>query len=477
MRAAEEAAFARGITAEALMDEAAAGIARTVAQFFPAPGRCLVFAGKGNNAGDAIAAAALLQERDWSIDLRPTFPEAECSELAQKKLRCFQHRAESTSAGGTIILDGLLGLGAKPPLRGPIAEAAREINRLRRDENAFVFAVDLPTGLEGDSGEADADCVTADCTITIGLAKAGLLADRALNHVGRIARVPLPALSIASGDEPEAILAEEYSLRGLLPRRAFDAYKNQFGRIGIVAGSVGLSGAAILTAHGALRGGAGLVQLFVREEIYPIVASAAPPEVMVKPVVEYAALLDEPIDVWALGPGLGLQYAQPIRRLIQELPAPMVVDADALNILARDLKILRQCGGPRLLTPHPGEMKRLFPLEKASRAEHARQFCDAYRVALLFKGSRTIVAEQGQPLSYNTAGHPGMATGGMGDILTGICAALIGQKLAPYDAARLGAWLCGRAAEIALFENHASSESLLPSDVLANLGRAFGELR
>ncbi len=122
-------------------------------------------------------------------------------------------------------------------------------------------------------------------------------------------------------------------------------------------------------------------------------------------------------------------------------------------------------------------MKRLFPAGQMTRAEHAAQFCAKYPVTLLFKGSRTIVAERGQPLSYNTTGNPGMATGGMGDVLTGVCAALLGQKLAPYDAARLGAWLCGRAAEIAIFNGSASEQSLLPSDVLENLGRATAELR
>src|SRR5204863_5471706 len=132
--------------------------------------------------------------------------------------------------------------------------------------------------------------------------------------------------------------------------------------------------------------------------------------------------------------------------------------------------------GPRLLTPHPGEMKRLFPSEASSRAELTKRFCEKYPVTLLLKGSRTIVGERGQPHSYNTTGNPGMATGGMGDVLTGVCAALIGQGLALYDAARVGAWACGRAAEMAIFEKGESEQSLLPRDVLANLGRAMNEL-
>lgn len=471
MRAAEEAAFAGGITAEALMDQAAAGIARAVEKFFPRPGHCAVFAGKGNNAGDAFAAARLLQERGWTIELHLAFPEDECGPLARKKYRSLDQARTAKSHHHTVILDGLLGLGAKPPLREPIATACREINRRRVEEKAFVFAIDLPTGLEGDSGAPDADCVVADFTLTIGFAKRGLLADQALDFVGRIERIPLPELCAPA--QSDAVLTDEKALRRLLARRKFGAYKNQFGRVGVVAGSRGLTGAAILSATGALRGGAGLVELFVLEDIYSIVASAAPPEVMVKPISSYAALLEAPIDLWAIGPGLGQEHAAEVRRLIEKAPQPMVVDADALNALASDPSILAQCQGPRLLTPHPGEMKRLFPAENKSRAEQAVKFCAKYPVTLLLKGSRTLVAERDRPLSYNTTGTPGMATGGMGDVLTGVCAALIAQKISPFDAARLGAWVCGRAAEMAIFNGDSSEQTLLPSDLLNHLGRAF----
>jgi len=188
-------------------------------------------------------------------------------------------------------------------------------------------------------------------------------------------------------------------------------------------------------------------------------------------------LLQENIDIWALGPGLGKSHAAEILHLVRHAEQPMVVDADGLNTLARDIDILKGCRGPRLLTPHPGEMARLFNVGKMSRAGVTRNFCDKFPVTLLLKGSRTIVCEHGQPLSYNTTGNPGMASGGMGDVLTGVCAGLVGQKLSIYDAARLGAWVCGRAAEIAIFNNGASEESLLATDVLTHLGQAFNELR
>jgi ADP-dependent NAD(P)H-hydrate dehydratase / NAD(P)H-hydrate epimerase len=480
MRAAEEAAFARGVSAEALMDEAGAGIARVVRQFFSIPGRCLVFAGKGNNGGDAVVAAIHLKRAGWDTDFHLAYPESKCGELLRKKTAEFRDAAATggrafSRAAPLIILDGLLGLGSQPPLRDPILKSAREINRLRREENAYVFAVDLPSGLDGDTSQADADCVVADFTVTIANAKRGLIADDAINFVGRLEVVPLPELQLPDGHE---IIACTASLHGLLPRRAFNAYKNQFGRIGIVAGSSGFAGAASMCAWGALRGGAGLIEVFVPQNIYGVVAAAAPFEAMVKPMRSYSQLFQQKADVWAIGPGIGQtsSTSEQILHLIEIAEQPMVVDADALNILSNNVDALRKCRGPRLITPHPGEMKRLAGDEKLTRAETARKFTREFPVTLLLKGSRTIVAEAGKRLSYNTTGHPGMATGGMGDILTGVCAALLGQKLSPFDAARIGAWVCGRAAEIARFNQGASEQSLLPRDVLNNLGAAFNEL-
>jgi hydroxyethylthiazole kinase-like uncharacterized protein yjeF len=517
MRAAEEAAFARGVQVEALMDQAGAGVAQTVGKFFAKPGKCIVFAGKGHNAGDALVAADCLRRLGWKIEVWLAFKESDCSELMRKKLENLRRRppqilGATTSLSGAsdlgitlvelwadvadqlstahesiageaylgtavplLILDGLLGVGARPPLREPIRAACRSINQLRRNKDAYVFAIDLPTGLDGDSGKVDRDCVIADFTVTIGFAKAGLVADGALNYVGRLEVVPLHDLRPPDKKAKE-IIASPAAFGGLLPRREYNAYKNQFGRIGVVAGSKGFVGAALMTTYAALRAGAGLVEVFVPEEIYEIVASAAPMEAMVKPVQSYRDLLKQKTDVWALGPGLGKSRAGEILELIEKARQPMVTDADGLNILSEKTSLLRRCKGERLLTPHPGEMKRLFPDHTEPRAETATKFCHRFPVTLLFKGSRTIVAERDRPLSYNTTGNPGMATGGMGDILTGVCAGLIGQGLSLYDAAQLGAWLCGRAAEIAIFNDGQSQESLLPRDVLDHLGDAFKEL-
>src|SRR5256885_3031629 len=483
MHAAEQSAFARGVSVEALMDQAGAGVARAVRQFFPEPATCIVFAGKGHNGGDALVAAEQLQRIGWKIDVRLPYAEENCSELTQNKLKALRDATPKSAdtidrAPHTIILDGLLGSGAKSFLREPLRTAAREINRLRREENAFVFAIDLPTGLDADSGENDPeDSVVADFTITIGFAKHGLIVDSALKFVGRIEIVPLPGLW-AEASAPNELVASPYSLSSLLPRRRFGAYKNELGRVGVIAGSKGFVGAALMTTEGALRAGAGLVEVFVPEEIYEVVASAAPVEAMVKPVRRYRDLLNEKeIDVWALGPGLGKARASEILNLIEIAPQPMIVDADGLNIVADKIDVLRSCRGPRLLTPHPGEMKRLMDVGKMARAGIARNFCDQFPITLLLQGSRTIVCERGKPISYNTTGNPGMASGGMGDVLTGVCAGLAGRELSLYDCGRIGAWGCGRARELSLFQKGESEESLLARNVLANMGGAFHELR
>jgi NAD(P)H-hydrate epimerase len=488
MREAEAAAFARGVEVEKLMDQAGAGIARAVMQFFPKPGRCIVFAGKGHNGGDALVAAENLKRSGWQIDIRLAFPEDECAELTRKKLQSLReapeswHRqpADGTWAGSpchTILLDGLLGVGAKELLREPVRTSAKEINRLRREENVFVVAVDIPAGLNSDTGETDPeDCVAADFTITIGFAKHGLILDSVIDLVGRLEVVPLSDLVVTESAANES-LATPASLQPALPRRKFSSYKNEFGRIGVVAGSEGMIGAAVMTTEGALRAGAGLVELFVPRDLYSVMAAMAPADVMVRPIRSSKELIDRKMDVWAVGPGLGAERAADLIKFIDQAKQPMVLDADALNALSGKTDLLKRSPAPRLLTPHPGEMQRIFDTGKMSRAGTARNFCEQFPVTLLLKGSRTVVSERGRPLSYNSTGNPGMATGGMGDVLTGVCAGLIGRGVNLYDAARIGAWVCGRAAEMAVFSGLQSEESLLPRDVLAHLGGAFNELR
>jgi ADP-dependent NAD(P)H-hydrate dehydratase / NAD(P)H-hydrate epimerase len=390
------------------------------------------------------------------------------------------HALEVARGDRLIVLDGLLGIGASGALREPIVSATRAINTLRARSGAHVVALDLPTGLDGDSGVVQDDCVVADTTLTIGFAKTGLVADGATNHVGRLCVLPLRDLTARmekrAGGDRVTTLAE---LNGILPRRSFDTHKGEYGRVGIVAGSPGMLGAAALCAGACVRAGAGLVTLYAGLEAAEQLALMVPREVMVKLVASYREVIDARHDVFAIGPGLGMKHAEEMKDLIRKIAQPMVVDADGLNAVAMDPALLDAVAGERLLTPHPGEMGRLAPdLVGGSRANIARAFLERHpRVTLLLKGARTIVGRKEEPLAYNTTGNAGMATGGMGDVLTGVLAALVGQGVPMYDAARVGAWLCGRAAEFAVEIGAETEETLLPSRLLDYLGASIRELR
>ena len=479
MKAIEARAFADGIDAGKLMEDAGAKIARAVRQFFPEPGHCIAFFGKGHNGGDALVAARQLALAGWTIELRPAFDKSEWAELTSRNHReLAAHISPKIHDRPLIVLDGLLGIGAGGALREPIRSATRAINHLRRENHAHIFALDLPTGLDADSGATDPDTVIADFTLTIGFAKAGLIADVAANFVGRIAVLPLAELTARFTSNGIAEIATPANLAALLPRRRFDMHKGDCGRIGILAGSPGFTGAAIMAAEACVHAGAGLVTLYVPPEIRPLIAARIAPEVMVKTIVTFSEILEGRHDVLAIGPGLGTTRRDEILEIIQRAPQPLIVDADALNVLATQIESLDSCVGPRLLTPHPGEMARLFPEAKTlTRRQTVERFHARFPAALLLKGARTIVGQSTLPLSYNSTGTPGMASGGMGDVLTGVLAALAGQHLGLYDSARLGTWLCGRAAERAITHGSESEESLSATHVIANLGAAFRDLR
>ena len=217
--------------------------------------------------------------------------------------------------------------------------------------------------------------------------------------------------------------------------------------------------------------------LYALPDCFELLASLCIPEVMVKPIASYREVLDEQHDVLAIGPGLGRDHDGDILAIIRESPLPCVVDADALNAVSTAPSTLLQCAGPRLLTPHPGEMERLFIQAGRTRREWATDFVERSPVTLLLKGARTIIAQSGSDISFNNTGNPGMGSGGMGDVLTGVCAALIGGEHSLRDAAMMGAWLCGRAAEIAIFNENDSQESLSATSVIDRLGMAFRSLR
>ena len=478
MRRVEEAAFARGVQAEDLMEDAGRGVAEIVRQFHGKTGLCIVFCGKGHNAGDALVAARHLATWGWAIDVRFAFSAATLAPLTTKKLAELPESRRDFAVGSPmVVLDGLLGIGAKGEPRGEIALAIQSINRLRRDHGAWVLAIDIPSGLDAVTGSPASVCVTADLTATIACAKDCLVADAATNVVGRLAVIELKELP-----QPESArwrVATSRSLQGWLPARSFDLHKGDCGRLGILAGSPGFTGAARLCSAAALRAGAGLVTLLSKPDCSEVLAASCVPEVMVKSVKSYREVLDLRFDALAVGPGLGSESAAEIVSVIEQAKQPVVVDADALNLLSRDVDLLKRCAGPRLLTPHPGEMDRLFARAGRSRREWLEDFLKEYPITLLLKGARTLIGDAHDARFVNTTGNPGMASGGMGDVLTGVCAALSPQlsnkKL--LECAVLGAWVCGRAAECAVFSGRDSPESLCASSVLDNLGVAFQSLR
>ena len=484
MRALEENAFRAGVSAEALMDKAGRRMGEALVRLYPRPGTAVAYLGRGNNGGDALVALQVLRAAGWRIAARCAHEPTDLGALPRRKLRELQevplNRDPLNPADlprPLLLIDGLLGIGARGPLRDPLGALAAEMNDLRTQEGATIAAVDIPSGLNGDTGEPCEGAVRADLTATIAVPKSGLVEDIATNFVGRIEVVPLEELPPpGSGDR----VTTPRELRPLLPPRLFDTHKGNAGRVGLVAGSRGLIGAAVLAATGALRGGAGLVTLYVLEDLYPLMISAGPPpEAMVKPIADYRDVLSESPDVIAVGPGLGSPQGvgrDAISELMANFGGPLVVDADALNLIAEEGPATHL--HPRMvITPHPGELQRLFPeAGTLPRADAARQFVQRHPCTLLFKGARTIVTGPGQPLHFNSTGTPAMATGGQGDVLTGLVAALLAGGQAPLDAARTAAWLAGRASELAQIAGQ-SEHSLLARDTAAWLGEAFCALR
>lgn len=480
MSEAEGRLFSSGVAAEPLMDEAGRRCASAISDFFPAPATAEVFCGKGNNGGDALVVARWLKRRKWQVNLHFAGGKEGLSELAVKKLAEFESEPEGKTEANrpgseVIVVDGLLGIGSRGDLRGGILEMAAQINRLRTDAFATCFAIDLPSGLDADSGVPGKGAVMADFTLSITAPKIGLASDEAINHVGRLVEIPLD-IPITGGDTSRQFLFPS-NLRPRLNRRLFDMHKGSAGRVTILAGSRGLTGAAVLCALGASRSGAGLVTICVPESIYGVVASQCPPEIMVKPVIDYRELACTQSDVYAVGPGLGNDVAPEILDLIFHHERPVVVDADALNALAKDRTCLPSLPGNRLLTPHPGEMERLTGGVKSSdRGALARAMADEWGLTLLYKGARTIIASPEKPLELNTTGHPGMASGGMGDVLSGVIASLIAQGCGLHDAACIGSWLLGRAAELAVIRGGISLKSVSAPLVAESLGAAMRAL-
>ena len=482
MRDTETRAMASGLTEEEILNHAGEQLGHALAKFFPMPGSAIAYLGKGHNAGDALVALRILRDTyGWKISTRAAYPIDACAPLTQKKWYELGN-AENLPAAPDwhnchrplILLDGLLGIGAQGPMREPLLAMAHEMRWLRDNAGARIAAVDIPSGIDADSGKATPGTVTADLTLMIGLAKRGLLMSHAATHTGALSLVPVDCLKHPHPTDIELICPQTLHF-GKSPR-PFDFHKGMAGRVAILAGSTNYPGAAVLAAIGALRGGAGLITLHTPKDAAPLIAPRCPPEIIIRPYSSPLELLDTRFDSLVIGCGIG-QPDQPteaeIISLIADTRVPTVVDADALNLIAANSQthILDE---RHLLTPHPGEFARLFPeLAKIPREAAVSSFIENSKATLLLKGSRSLIAQRGHPILANSTGTPGMATGGQGDLLSGIIGAQLAAGLTSIESAALGAWLCGRAAEIAIHSHSQSEQSLSPSDTANHIGHAF----
>lgn len=447
VRAAEQAAFAAGQTdPESLTRAVVQRLHRTLREHGIGSDTAVVYAGKGGNARDAVGLAALCAER---VLLRCAH-EADANALAEYARSYAPCAVEIAlqppqAQGGMLLIDGLLGSGASGGLRPAYAAAVAEINELRsRCEHSLTIAVDIPTGLDAETGHVCGDAVRADITCPIGCVKPGMSADGAEDYVGRLLPVELPGIVLTPSTEDKVLSAEESIVQ--LPRRAHSCFKNRAGRVAVIAGSQGMLGAARLCAEAALRAGAGLVVLYCHRDIYPLLAASVCAEVMVRPVESYADIEEPQAQALVIGPGLGhpsAAEAEALRALAHSFAGTVVLDADALNLAAAQAWSFTP---NMILTPHPGEMRRLDSRPSVSRRETVSRFLAEHDVTLLLKGARTLIADRHSCL-YNGTGGPYMANGGQGDVLAGVIGALAAQGCRPLHAAAAGAYRCGLAAE------------------------------
>jgi ADP-dependent NAD(P)H-hydrate dehydratase / NAD(P)H-hydrate epimerase len=353
-------------------------------------------------------------------------------------------------------------------------------------------AIDLPTGLSADSSEVEGEAIEASMTITLAAPKIPLILPPADTHSGDLViadiGIPLPILDDVEGPYIELLTRER--MRELVPARAADSHKGDFGRVLVIAGSLGRSGAAHLAATGALRSGAGLVTVATPRSCLPIVAAMGPEymteglEETATGTIDFTALervLDFKADVIAVGPGLGQSpgTAAFVHGLVERAGVPLILDADALNAFVDDPeRLVGRDGVDVVITPHPGEMARLLNLSveavQHDRLRHATEFAAAHRVHVVLKGHRTIVAGPDNRAFINLTGNPGMATGGTGDLLTGMIAAWFGQLLDAEGACKLAVYLHGTAGDLA--EADEGDVALIAGDLAARLGDAMLEL-
>lgn len=494
-----------GVPGTTLMDRAGRGVADVVLSVSRmssggAPNTFL-FAGRGNNGGDVFAAARHLKQDGANVRVWMAGTESDIRGDA------FWHLSKMKEAGielhevptkddwealafeqdGEVLVDGILGTGVRGPARGPAAGAIQTINNLA--DGRLVVAIDIPSGLNADTGEAMGDTVRADVTVTMGLPKTGLASAAAMDFVGSLDVVDIGIPPDYISETPSDLeLITHGDLRPLFQRRGAHSHKGTFGHLLVVAGSASFSGAASMAARAALRSGAGLVTAAVPKSIFPVVAVAAP-EAMVHALPETpggsmsATALEEwghPLDGFTAilaGPGMTASDSTLacVEALLAGTGAPLILDADALNVLPGRGEQLREHGTRLVLTPHPGEMARLLQCSTAEvqddRLAAARKCAELTGATVVLKGAGSIVTAPGMTPWVNVTGNPGMGTGGMGDVLAGALGGLLAQGQAPFDAARAAVYVHGHAGDSAAWRT--SQTGLIAGDVIEELPYAF----
>ncbi len=463
-----------------------------------------ILCGKGNNGGDGLAVARLLkqkkasvvvilmgEEEDLSPEARNQYQKAKAAKVPILPLLDGEGMKAARAAleECDLLVDALFGTGLSRPVEG----ISRELIQVAKGLGKPVVAVDIPSGLSADSGSPLGEALPALMTVTFGLSKIGFYTPIGSNFTGRVVVDDIgfpPALLNAPFLKYE--LMERETVQKILPKYDENTHKGTRGRLVIVAGATGLTGAAALSAYGAMRIGAGLVTVACPESLIPILgAKLTEPMTAPVPEVEGGFLslraagrilhLTTNVNAVVIGPGIGRhrETGQLLREILTKLTVPMVVDADALNLLGGQLDIFRAVQVPAVLTPHPGEaawlLKTTITEVEQNRVKVAKQIAEGYNVTVVLKGRYTVIASPEGKVRVNPTGSRGLATGGTGDVLSGIIGGLLAQRLPPFEAATAGVYIHGLAGEKA--SRRLGPDGLLAGDLLPLLPRLLRQLK
>ena len=492
MSRADRGAQELGIPGGVLMERAGAGMSHVALEAF-APLRALVVAGGGNNGGDGFVVARELHRAGVEVAVLPTKDEYEGDPGANLEiLRTLGVRfvrpdeLEAELGWADLVIDALLGTGFSGEVR---EKEARLIERMN-ESPAPVLAVDVPSGVDGATGEVQGAAVRAEVTVCAHAAKVGCVISPGREHSGEVVVLDI-GIPPRADVEPALVWTDADSLRGRVPRTAEPAHKYSAGSLLVVAGSHHTTGAPVMVVRGAQRTGCGIVFLATSEGAAPAVDLELT-EALVHGVPEdgegyvTSAALDQILELagrtsaLAVGPGMGTgeEGRRLVEGILREVESPVLLDADAVTNLA-GTDVLSKRGAPTIITPHAGELGRLLGAGakevSARRLRCAQSAAEEYDCCVLLKGSDTLVAF-GDRVAVNSTGNVALATAGTGDILSGVIGALLSRGMDAYEAARAGAWAHGRAAEIWLEETGWPAESLIATDLLEYLPPALGEL-